>query len=124
MIRLKKALALTLVATMCLTAFTGCGNDSKGDPNTPNSNEQNNNGTDSGEKTPDEKIPDEKQEFTFSSASAVLGLNPMINTTAPDNGAHELILETLVADVADENGKLLLQSLGISVKMEQYIHLK
>ncbi len=35
MIRLKKALALTLVATMCLTAFTGCGNDSKGDPNTP-----------------------------------------------------------------------------------------
>ncbi len=110
MIRLKKALALTLVATMCLTAFTGCGNDSKGDPNTPNSKEQNNNGTDSGEKTPDEKTPDEKQEFTFSSASAVLGLNPMVNTTAPDNGLHELILETLVADVADENGNSMIKA--------------
>ncbi len=52
---------------------------------------------------------DEEQIFRFSSNSAVIGLNPMINTTAPDNGAQAIILETLVNDVADEDGNAVIK---------------
>ncbi len=46
---------------------------------------------------------DQQQEFTFSSGSAVIGLNPILNTTAPDNGLQNLVLETLVGKLTDEN---------------------
>ena len=100
--KIKKVLALIVALMLCLTAFTGCNNNSSGVSNdTPNTsdNVNNTNDTSSGEKK-----PDAEQVYSFSNASAVLGLNPMVNTTAPDNGLHALILETLVSDVADENG--------------------
>ena len=37
---------------------------------------------------------DEFQKFVFSSNSEVTGLNPLLNTTAPDNGLQAIILET------------------------------
>lgn len=53
--------------------------------------------------------PPEEQIFRFSSSSVVIGLNPLLNTTAPDNGAHELILETLVREVATTEGNTVLE---------------
>lgn len=100
MIKFKKALALSVAVAMCLGTFVGCSNDSKGEDTPNTSNEQNQSG---------DKTPDEKQEFTFSSPDAVLGLNPIINTTGPDNGLHDLILETLVRDVANAEGNSEIQ---------------
>lgn len=50
-----------------------------------------------------------EQVFHYSSASAVIGLNPIINTTAPDNGLHQIILETVVKNVADENNQSVIK---------------
>lgn len=99
----KKVLALIIALVMCLGTFTACGKDKPKDSNNGSgntSNEQNESGG---------KTPDEYQEFSFSDNSAVLGLNPMVNTTGPDNGLHQLILETLIADVADENGNSMIK---------------
>ncbi len=47
--------------------------------------------------------PPEEQIYRASTRSAVIGFNPLINTTAPDNGAQNLVLETLVKEVPLED---------------------
>ncbi|HPP61273.1 MAG TPA: peptide ABC transporter substrate-binding protein [Bacillota bacterium] len=53
---------------------------------------------------------DEFQKFVFSSNSEVTGLNPLLNTTAPDNGLQAIILETLIDSVADEDGTAIIKA--------------
>ncbi|NLW22551.1 MAG: peptide ABC transporter substrate-binding protein [Tissierellia bacterium] len=60
------------------------------------------------EETGEEQL-DEEQKFVYSSASEITGLNPLLNTTGPDNGLHSIVLETLVAKVADEEGKQIIK---------------
>ncbi|MEG0894311.1 MAG: peptide ABC transporter substrate-binding protein [Oscillospiraceae bacterium] len=101
----RKALAFLLSAAMSVCVFTGCGD------KTENDGEQNSTGestVSTGESQKEEsnkelKLVKEDQVYRFSSGSDVTGLNPITNTTQPDNGLQHLILETLVADVADEN---------------------
>lgn len=93
----RKFIALLMALILCLGALVGCSS------NTEKA---------SGEKTPTEgeAVKDDvEQVFTFHELSPVTGLNPILNTTGPDNGLHHIILETLVADVADENGKSVLK---------------
>ncbi|WP_313233849.1 peptide ABC transporter substrate-binding protein [Tissierella praeacuta] len=92
----KKVIALIIVFTLCFGTLTGCGK--KGDAPTNTGNEI---GTDSNDK--DTTQMDKEQIYRFSHKSDITGLNPMLNTTGPDNGTHDFIFETLVADVADEN---------------------
>ena len=47
---------------------------------------------------------DKEQVYKYSDNSDITGLNPMANTTGPDNNVQNFIYETLVADVADEEG--------------------
>lgn len=82
--KLKKVLSLILVLIMAIGLFTACGDSKQGNA--------------------DGKTKDKKQVFQFSSNSEVLGLNPMINTTGPDNGAQQYFYETLIRFVADEKG--------------------
>ncbi|MDD2494482.1 MAG: peptide ABC transporter substrate-binding protein [Tissierellia bacterium] len=91
----KQIIALIMVLLLSLGALAGCANNN--DAKTPNGETPS-----TGNETNGEKV---EQVFRFSEGSAVLGLNPMINTTGPDNGLHHIILETLVADVVDEEGK-------------------
>lgn len=44
-----------------------------------------------------------EQVFTYSTNSVVVGLNPIMNTTAPDNAAHNMICEPLVRQVTAPN---------------------
>ncbi|TCU77387.1 peptide/nickel transport system substrate-binding protein/oligopeptide transport system substrate-binding protein [Tissierella praeacuta] len=92
----KKVIVLIIVFTLCFGTLTGCGK--KGDAPTNTGNEI---GTDSNNK--DTIQMDKEQVYRFSDKSDITGLNPMLNTTGPDNGTHDFIFETLVADVADEN---------------------
>lgn len=92
----KKVIVLIIVFTLCFGTLTGCGK--KGDAPTNTGNEI---GTDSNDK--DTIQMDKEQIYRFSHKSDITGLNPMLNTTGPDNGTHDFIFETLVADVADEN---------------------
>ncbi|MEG1043266.1 MAG: peptide ABC transporter substrate-binding protein [Oscillospiraceae bacterium] len=74
---LSKTTAALLATIIAMSALSGCGN------------------------TKPKK--DDEQVYNFSSASAVIGLNPILNTTGPDNAAADFFLETLVSDVADKN---------------------
>lgn len=52
----------------------------------------------------EEKLaPPEQQVYRYSSASAIIGFNPILNTTGPDNGAQNIVFETLVRLVPVEN---------------------
>lgn len=55
---------------------------------------------------------DKVQKFVFSSRSEITGLNPLVNTTAPDNGVQSIILEGLVERVADEKGNAAMKLTG------------
>lgn len=52
---------------------------------------------------------DKEQKFVYSSRSEITGMNPLINTTAPDNGVQSIILEGLVERVADERGNAIIK---------------
>lgn len=102
---MKRIIALTMVLLLCLGALAGCGDNSS--PAVVDN--QGETQTQSGTEKQNEPEIDKEQKFVFSSASVVLGLNPLINTTGPDNGLHHIILETLVVDVADENGNAIIK---------------
>lgn len=109
----KKKLALLLVLAMCLTAFAACSGPETQEP-------------EKAEDATTEQVAEEKTEeaaseaadtggqkyFVFSSASPVIGLNPILNTTGPDNGLHNIIMESLVNDVADENDMAIAKPAG------------
>lgn len=95
-----KITAVLLAAMITMTALSGCGGDKPANSSSTGTSTSVSTSTGSSE-APDKNTAEKV--YTFSSASAVIGLNPIINTTGPDNGAQDFFLETLVADVADEN---------------------
>ncbi len=104
---LKKLTAICLVAAILTGTLVSCGSDNK---NTPNSNSQINSSNVSAgsENSGEEKLAAE-QVYSFSTGDAIIGLNPLINTTGPDNSAANFFLETLVSDVADEENKSIIK---------------
>ncbi len=97
-----KWLALLMAATMVMGVMTGCGG---GDTNAPATGDA---GTTATTEKKDEKKDDKKdskggeQVINLSSGSIVVGLNPIQNTTSPDNSAHNKICDTLVRNNAVE----------------------
>ena len=85
-----KWMALLLAAVMTLGSLTGCGG---GETTTSEG------GSSEGTTSADSGV---EQVFYMSSNSVVVGLNPITNTTAPDNAAHNKICDPLVRDNAVE----------------------
>ncbi len=80
-----RMLAGMLAAVLVVGALTGCGGDGK-DTSKSEGGDSKSGGT--------------EQVFNYSTNSVVVGLNPILNTTAPDNAAHNMICEPLVRNVA------------------------
>ena len=85
-----KWMALLLAAVMTLGSLTGCGG---GETTTSGG------GSSEGTTSADSGA---EQVFNMSSNSVVVGLNPITNTTAPDNAAHNMICDPLVRNNAVE----------------------
>lgn len=85
---------LIIVLAMCLGTLAGCGKTEDSPVVTGDTNDINKN----------ELQMDKEQVYKYSDNSDITGLNPMANTTGPDNNVQNFIYETLVADVADEEG--------------------
>lgn len=79
----KRVFASILAAVLVIGSFAGCG---KGDEK-------------GGSSSKGEKV------FNYRVDAAVVGLNPIMNTTAADYAAHEMICDPLVRNVSDENNK-------------------
>ena len=79
-----KMLAGILAAVLVVGSLAGCGG---GD-------DKKSSGSDGAKSSGAEKV------FNYSTNSVVIGLNPIMNTTQPDNEAHNLICDPLVRDVA------------------------
>lgn len=52
-----------------------------------------------------DKETDKVQRFSFSGRNDLTGLNPLLNTSSPDNSIHEIVFEGLVRNVTDKNGR-------------------
>ena len=79
----RQILAGCLAAALTVTALFGCGSQGK---------------------TKDtKKTKEEKQIFRYSSNSVVLGLNPILNTTAADDRMHNMLCEPLVRSCTGPN---------------------
>lgn len=79
-----KMLAGILAAVLVVGSLAGCGG---GD-------DKKSSGSDGAKSSGAEKV------FNYSTNSVVIGLNPIMNTTQPDNEAHNLICDPLVRNVA------------------------
>lgn len=101
---LKRIIVLMLISALALSTLVGCGS-TDGDQTGVDG------GTDveTAEGGEGETGMDADQTYRFSHNSDITGLNPMINTTAPDNGVQNFILETLVSDVADEDNNAIIK---------------
>ena len=94
--RKSKLLAVLLAAVMVASSLTACGGEKQSadaGSNTEVSTEASNS---------KENKEEVAQIFNMSSNSVVVGLNPLQNTTAPDNAAHDKICEALVRNVGVE----------------------
>lgn len=101
---LKKLLILILISALLVSTLTACGSTEDETTNGNNvTDEENATDGEDEENTDEETALDAEQKYIFSSGSDITGINPMINTTGPDNGVQDFILETLVAGVTDEN---------------------
>lgn len=96
----KKFIAFMLVVVLCLGVLSGC----KNDVNTKGEKEE-------------EGKKQKEQVFSFSTLDEPTGLNPIINTTAPDNSVHRFFLETLVRYVTNEDGLAVVEP-GIAESWE------
>lgn len=95
----KQMLAGLLAAVMTIGTMTGCGGG--GGETTAASG--------GGESAAAATEQQAEQVFTYSESSVIVGLNPILNTTAPDNRASNLLCEPLVKHVADENGEMVIR---------------
>lgn len=102
----KKGFACLLAAVMCMNLLAGCGSTEIKAPEAENEAAGS-----------DAAGIDKEQVFRFAQSSPVIGLNPMMNTSSPDNLSHNLMYETLVADRADETGNQVILP-GASDKWE------
>lgn len=112
--KFKKVTALIFVFILCLTTLVGCGGDNEEPASggeVPNSGEEtvDNKNTDASDEDSNEVKMDDEQIYRFSNNSAVLGLNPIVNTTTPDSGLHNFIIEGLVSIVADKEGNAIIK---------------
>lgn len=82
----KKLLSSLMVITLVSSALVGCSSTSNDGGATDSKGEV-------------------KQELNYSSSSVVVGLNPILNTTAPDNAAHNMVSEPLLRDRAIDGNK-------------------
>lgn len=87
----KKLLSSLMVITLVSSALVGCSSTS-----------------DDGTKT-DGGSGEVKQVLNYSTNSVVVGLNPILNTTAPDNAAHNMVSEPLLRDraIADNKNEII-----------------
>ena len=76
----RKTLAMGLAVAMAVSCLAGCGGDDK-------------------KASSDGKT---EQVLNISNNSVVVGLNPLINTTGPDNSAFNMVLDPLVKRVTQE----------------------
>lgn len=89
-----KLLAAILAAVMVLSSLSGCSN-SETEKETNTSSENNTQTESEAENTESDK----EMVFNRYTNSVIVGLNPILNTSAPDNRAHDLIAEPLVREV-------------------------
>lgn len=80
----KKLLSSLFVITLVTSSLVGCSSSST---------------TDGGDKSPNEQV------LNYSTNSVVVGLNPILNTTAPDNAAHNMVSEPLLRNRTMEGNK-------------------
>lgn len=102
----KRFIAFVMVVVLCLGLLAGC----KGDTTT-NGDVGSGNGKDVNGDSEKEQV------FSFSTLDEPTGLNPILNTTGPDNAVQRLFLETLVRYVTDENGLAVVEP-GIAESWE------
>ncbi|MBU5436402.1 peptide ABC transporter substrate-binding protein [Tissierella sp. MSJ-40] len=93
---LKRLVIFILIMALSLGVLVGCGKD-KAPATTDNATVETDNAEGKKEELSDEQV------LKYSDRSEPTGLNPMLNTSAPDNGVQKFILETLVAEITDEN---------------------
>ena len=73
-----------MAVLLCLAILAGC----KKTDNTGKVEDED--GTQVEDKVTTDEELDGEQKFVFSSGSVVIGLNPILNTTGPDNGLHDI----------------------------------
>lgn len=102
---LKRIIVLMIISALAVFTLVGCGSTDGEETGVDG-------GTDveTAEGGEGETGMDADQTYRFSHNSDITGLNPMINTTAPDNGVQNFILETLVSDVADEDNNAIIKA--------------
>lgn len=93
-----RMLAGMLAAVLAAGMLTGCGGGGDAEGTTAGAQSE----TQAAAETAAEAEQAE-QVFTYSTGSVVVGLNPIMNTTAPDNLAHNILCEPLVKNVTAEN---------------------
>ena len=113
--KIKKLTALLTAVLMLAAVLTGCDQGAKSSTEEQQSAGKENetagtSGQPSSSQSDNTGLPlDPNQHFVWRDNSAVIGLNPMINTSSPDNGAHALIYETLVRKEPDQNGGVVIE---------------
>lgn len=80
----KKLLSSLFVITLVTSSLVGCSSSST---------------TDGGDKSTSDQV------LNYSTNSVVVGLNPILNTTAPDNAAHNMVSEPLLRNRTMEGNK-------------------
>lgn len=91
----KRFIALIMILILCIGLLSGCGKE-QGTPA----------GVENGEEI---EGMQKEQVFSFATLDEPTGLNPLVNTTAPDNSVHRFFLETLIRYVTDENGLAVIE---------------
>lgn len=103
--KFKKVIILVIIFALCFGTLTGCGKKEDAPATTGDvTSTDNSNGSDK-----DGIQMDAEQVYKYSFNSDITGLNPMLNTTGPDNSIHNFILETLVSEVTDENNNAVIK---------------
>ena len=93
---IKRVLSLILTTAMLLTTIVGCGGQSSNEKNI-DSTETKADGNSAG------------SVLKICERSDAVGLNPIKDTSGPDNLVGNMIYECLLRDVADENDKAVLE---------------
>ncbi len=100
--RIISALALCLALAFTATACGGGSSSASGAASGAQ-------GSTAGQSGAGASAPAGEQTFVYASSSALPGINPQQNTGAPENEVYDIVLETLVRYVTDENGEAVIK---------------